>query len=85
MASATMSIGIAAPLGMTAANGCLSAISALGFDSAEGLDRTIFDDDEPGATTRRLAPSVYHADAFIDAFKAFDGGALRRAAHAHAT
>ena len=49
-----VTIGIAVPPGMTAANGYFAAAAALGYDRDEGLEFAIYYGDEPGATARAL-------------------------------
>jgi NitT/TauT family transport system substrate-binding protein len=49
-----VTIGIATPPGMTAANGYFSAASALGYDSGESLTFRIYYGEEPGTTARAL-------------------------------
>jgi NitT/TauT family transport system substrate-binding protein len=49
-----VTIGIAVPPGMTAANGYFAAASALGYDRDEGLEFAIYYGDEPGATAKAL-------------------------------
>jgi NitT/TauT family transport system substrate-binding protein len=49
-----VTIGIATPPGMTAANGYFSAASALGYDRAESLTFRIYYGEEPGTTARAL-------------------------------
>lgn len=54
MVSEKITIGIAVPPGMTAANGYFAAATALGYDREEGLEFAIYYGDEPGATARAL-------------------------------
>ena len=49
-----MKIGVATPLGMTAANGYFSAASALGYDREDGLAFDMYYGEEPGTTARAL-------------------------------
>ena len=54
MGTEKVTIGIAVPRGMTAANGYFAAASALGYDRDEGLEFAIHYGDEPGATAQAL-------------------------------
>ncbi len=60
MAREKVTIGVATPPGMTAANGYFSAAAALGYDREEGLEFDIYYGGEPGATAAALSSGTCH-------------------------